>query len=105
LSIEGVDAIKEALQCAEDCSTRDIEISVTVDSAPHYRFTSITKQRAECIALMEKAFKKVEESIKKNGGHFEIKEQPSIIGKNQGIDFADKLKDIEEENDDYEFED
>lgn len=58
-SPEGIDAIKEALRAGEECSTREIEIRVTIVASPLYTLSATTKWKHECYQLMRDACKKI----------------------------------------------
>ena len=69
----GIEAIKKALQAAEDCSTEEVHISVRLVAPPLYVMTTTSTDKTGAIEIMEKAVERIGEVITAEGGELSVK--------------------------------
>jgi translation initiation factor 2 subunit 1 len=69
----GIDAIRAALQAAEDIQTEEIPIKVKLVAPPLYVLITNSTDKVGGIELLEQALVRIDESIKKAGGNLTVK--------------------------------
>lgn len=95
-SFEGVDVIKEALLTAKHhVNTDGWKLEFKMIAPPNYKCEVITHRKAEGEAKLKQALQIIKEVMKKKGGHFKQKSEPTIIGANKDEpDTADLLENM-----------
>ncbi|KAL8876188.1 MAG: hypothetical protein Q9192_008908, partial [Flavoplaca navasiana] len=73
---EGIDAIKNALRCAEAKNTPDTQVKVKLVSPPLYVLTSQCLEKSTGIKTLEEAIKEIEAHIRGNGGEYKTAMAP-----------------------------
>jgi translation initiation factor 2 subunit 1 len=96
-TFEGVEVIKEALLTAKHIVNVDgWKLEFKMIAPPYYKCEVVTHHKAEGEAKLKLALKIIKEVIKKRGGHFKQKSEPTIIGANSDepdtADLLEKLK-------------
>ena len=107
-SFEGVDVIKEALLTAKHAVNDETwKLEFKMIAPPNYKCEVITHSKVEGEAKLKEALKIIKDVMKKKGGHFKQKSEPTIIGANKEDADADNLiekyrnkNDDEEDGDD-----
>ncbi|KAF0296239.1 Eukaryotic translation initiation factor 2 subunit 1 [Amphibalanus amphitrite] len=89
---EGIDAVKEALRAGLACSTKDMQIKINLIAPPLYVMTTNTPEKQDGLKTLEAACDAIRESIKAQGGKFEIKMAPKIV---TDVDEADLQKQMD----------
>lgn len=69
----GIDAIRAALQAAEDIQTEEIPIKVKLVAPPLYVLITNSTDKTGGIELLEQALVRIDESIKQAGGNLTVK--------------------------------
>ncbi|OAQ68917.1 eukaryotic translation initiation factor 2 alpha subunit [Pochonia chlamydosporia 170] len=78
-SYEGIDGIIKALRAAQDKSTKAVEISAKVISAPHYVLSAVVFDKDEGIAVLQEAIECARESIVASKGNLKVKTEPKAV--------------------------
>ncbi|XP_053213076.1 eukaryotic translation initiation factor 2 subunit 1-like [Panonychus citri] len=105
---EGIDAVKVALRAGIACGSAEMPIKINLIAPPSYVVTTHTMEREIGLALLDKALTEIEESIKKAGGIFSIKQAPKVVTDLDDQELQKKLERLEQMNeevpgdDDYE---
>lgn len=89
---EGIDAVKEALRAGLACSSQDMQIKINLIAPPLYVMTTNTPEKQDGLKTLETACDAIRESIKAQGGKFDIKMAPKIV---TDVDEADLQKQME----------
>jgi translation initiation factor 2 subunit 1 len=76
---EGIDAVKDALRCAEAKNTPENQVKVKLVSPPLYVLTSQCLDKNTGIENLEAAIKEVETRIIANGGDLKVKMAPKAV--------------------------
>lgn len=95
---EGIDAVKQALREGMALSTEDMPIKINLIAPPVYVMTTTTMDRTEGLAALSTAIQKIEETIKKAGGAFNVKNPPKVVTETDEIELAKQLDRLEQEN-------
>lgn len=83
-SFEGVDVIKEALLTAKHAVNDEVwQLEFKMIAPPNYKCEVITHSKAEGETKLREALKIIKEVMKKKGGHFKQKSEPTVIGANK----------------------
>ncbi len=91
-SFEGVDVIKEALLTAKHAVNDETwKLEFKMIAPPNYKCEVITHSKVEGEAKLKEALKIIKDVMKKKGGHFKQKSEPTIIGANKEDADADNL--------------
>ena len=91
-SFEGVDVIKEALLTAKHAVNDETwTLEFKMIAPPNYKCEVITYSKAEGEAKLKEALKIIKDVMKKKGGHFKQKSEPTVIGANKDDTDADNL--------------
>lgn len=95
---EGIDAVKEALRCAEAKNTPETQVKVKLVSPPLYVLTSQTLDKNIGIQVLEEAIKDIEVNIKKAGGNCIVKMAPKAVTENDDAELQALMDKKEREN-------
>jgi translation initiation factor 2 subunit 1 len=111
---EGIDAVKNALRCAEAKNTPDNQVKVKLVSPPLYgtvwpnsiwtHLLTIAVLTSQCldktvgIACLEQAITDIKESITKAGGDCQVKMAPKAVTENDDAELAALMEKREREN-------
>jgi translation initiation factor 2 subunit 1 len=96
---DGIDAIKEALRCAEAKNTKETQIKVKLVSPPLYVLTSQCLDKSVGIATLEEAIKDIDANIKKNdGGGLSVKMAPKAVTESDDAELQALMAKREREN-------
>ena len=80
-SFEGVDVIKEALLTAIHASNvGEWKLDFKMVAPPNYKVEVVTHSRIEGEAKLKEALAIIKDVMKKRGGHFKQKSDPTLIG-------------------------
>ena len=93
---DGINVIKEALLTAKHVVNVDgWKIEFKMIAPPYYKCEVVTHKRAEGETKLKQALQIIKEVMKKKGGHFKQKSEPTIIGANKDEpDTADLLENM-----------
>jgi translation initiation factor 2 subunit 1 len=95
---DGIDAIKEALRCAEAKNTKETQVKVKLVSPPLYVLTSQCLDKTHGIATLEEAIKDIEKNIVKNDGKCIVKMAPKAVTENDDAELQALMAKREREN-------
>jgi translation initiation factor 2 subunit 1 len=95
---EGIDAVKNALRCAEAKNTPDNQVKVKLVSPPLYVLTSQCLDKNLGIQCLEQAITDIKESIAKAGGDCQVKMAPKAVTENDDAELAALMEKREREN-------
>ena len=95
---EGIDAVKNALRCAEARNTQDTQVKVKLVSPPLYVLTSQTLDKNIGINVLEEAIKDISAHIKNAGGNCVIKMAPKAVTENDDAELQALMDKKEREN-------
>lgn len=103
-SYKGIDAVKEALQAAEDMSTEQMQIKVKLVAAPLYVITTQALDKQQGIELLENAIAKIGEVIKKYEGVCNVTMAPKAVTATEDAELQALLesKELDEASDEEE---
>lgn len=102
---EGIDAVKRALKSGLELSKENLEIKINLIAPPLYVMTLQTQEKEDGLALMEAALERINESITKAGGTYEIKKKPTEVTDLDEAELAKKLEELEAQNQEIEGDD
>ncbi|KAL8687584.1 MAG: hypothetical protein Q9218_006288 [Villophora microphyllina] len=95
---EGIDAVKNALRCAEAKNTADTNVKVKLVSPPLYVLTSQCLEKQIGITTLEEAIKEIEGNIRANGGGCVTKMAPKAVTENDEVELQALMEKREREN-------
>ncbi|KAL9038692.1 MAG: hypothetical protein Q9180_002979 [Flavoplaca navasiana] len=95
---EGIDAIKNALRCAEAKNTPDTQVKVKLVSPPLYVLTSQCLEKSTGIKTLEEAIKEIEAHIRGNGGEYKTAMAPKAVTENDEAELQALMEKREREN-------
>ncbi|KAK4987505.1 hypothetical protein LTR28_001854 [Elasticomyces elasticus] len=95
---EGIDAVKDALRCAEAKNTPDTQVKVKLVSPPLYVLTSQTLDKSVGIKVLEDAIKEIRSSIDRAGGRCDVKMAPKAVTENDDAELQALMDKREREN-------
>ena len=95
---EGIDAIKNALRCAEKKSNDEAQVKVRLVSPPLYVLTSQTLDKGIGIKVLEDAIKDVDHNIRAAGGMCVIKMAPKAVTESDDAELQALMDKREREN-------
>lgn len=80
-NFDGVDVIREALLTAKHAVCDDVwKVEFKMIAPPNYKVEVMTHQRAEGEEKLKAALAIIKDVMKKKGGHFKQKSEPTVIG-------------------------
>ena len=94
-SFDGVDVIREALLTAKhQVNDNDWKLEFKMIAAPNYQVEVQTHAKAEGEAKLKEALAIIKSVMKKKGGHFKQRSEPTVVNAKQGddTDVADLLE-------------
>ncbi|PWO00331.1 putative SUI2-translation initiation factor eIF-2 alpha chain [Tilletiopsis washingtonensis] len=94
----GIDAIRAALQAAEDIQTEEIPIKVKLVAPPLYVLITNSTDKVGGIELLEQALVRIDESIKKAGGNLTVKMKPKAVSESEDQELEQLMARVEKEN-------
>lgn len=95
---EGIDAVKEALRCAEARNTADTQVKVKLVSPPLYVLTSQTLDKNIGINVLEEAIREISANIKNANGNCIVKMAPKAVTENDDAELQALMDKKEREN-------
>ncbi|KAJ0397954.1 hypothetical protein ATCC90586_002017 [Pythium insidiosum] len=95
---EGIDAIRSALQAAQDCGTEEVPVKVKLIAPPMYVMTTNTLDKQKGIAMLQEAIEVVREHIKAKNGNLVVKMEPKVVSVNDEKEFQQMIEKLENEN-------
>lgn len=95
---EGIDAVKNALRCAEARNTQDTQVKVKLVSPPLYVLTSQTLDKNVGIQVLEEAINDITANIRKAGGNCTVKMAPKAVTENDDAELQALMDKKEREN-------
>ncbi|ORZ22274.1 eukaryotic translation initiation factor 2 alpha subunit-domain-containing protein [Absidia repens] len=97
--MDGVLAIKAALEAGESQSTEDVPIKVTYLAAPLYVVTADALEKSVGFTVMEKAINSIKESLESHKwARFKVEKEAKLVSETDDKDFAALLAQAEKEN-------
>ena len=95
-SFEGVDVIKEALLTAKHAiNVGEWKLDFKMVAPPNYKVEVVTHSRIEGEAKLKEALAIIKDVMKKRGGHFKQKSDPTLIGQSSNEpDVADLIENM-----------
>ncbi|PVH97378.1 eukaryotic translation initiation factor 2 subunit alpha [Periconia macrospinosa] len=95
---EGIDAVKEALRCAEAKNTPDNQVKVKLVSPPLYVLTSQCLDKNVGIETLDQAILDIKATIEKAGGHLKVVAAPRATTDNDDAELAALMEKSQREN-------
>lgn len=95
---DGIDAVKEALRCAEAKNTKDTMVKVKLVSPPLYVLTSQCLDKNTGIATLEDAIKEIDRNITVAGGNCVVRMAPKAVTENDDAELQALMDKREREN-------
>lgn len=95
---DGIDAVKDALRCAEEKNTPDTQIKVKLVSPPLYVLTCQTLDKNLGIKLLEEAIQSIETKIKAASGGLVVKMAPKAVTEHDDAKLQELMDKREREN-------
>lgn len=95
---DGIDAVKDALRCAEEKNTQDTQIKVKLVSPPLYVLTCQTLDKNLGIKLLEEAIQSIETKIKAASGGLVVKMAPKAVTEHDDAKLQELMDKREREN-------
>ncbi|KAK5118694.1 hypothetical protein LTR85_007900 [Meristemomyces frigidus] len=95
---EGIDAVKNALRCAEAKTTEETQVKVKLVSPPLYVLTCQTLDKHAGITTLEGAIKEIESNIRAAGGSCVVKMAPKAVTENDDAELQALMDKREREN-------
>jgi translation initiation factor 2 subunit 1 len=74
----GIDGIKHALECGEQCGTDDIPVKIMLISAPLYTVTAKCDDKENGLKLLADSIQSIQKCIESHGGNMTVKEAPRV---------------------------
>ena len=97
-SYKGIDAVKEALQCAKKFSLERHPVTVSLIAPPQYTIQTTALEKNEGIERTKQAVEAVRECIVANGGNLVIKMEPKATTSRDDERLEELLQKMEAEN-------
>lgn len=95
---EGVDAIREALQCGIDLGTTDMPMRIKLIAPPRYTIDTMTLDKEAGKTLMEQAIEAITARITEKGGKLEVKMAPKAVSQREESELAAMMERLALEN-------
>lgn len=95
---EGIDAVKDALRAGIACSTEDMPIKINLIAPPLYVMTTTTMEKTEGLKALEDAIGKIEETLKKYDGIFNVHTAPKVVTDLDEAELAKQLDKLQQDN-------
>jgi translation initiation factor 2 subunit 1 len=95
---DGIDAVKDALRCAEAKNTQETQVKVKFVSPPLYVLTSQCLDKNVGIQTLESAIKEIDENITKAGGSCVVRMAPKAVTENDDAELQALMEKREREN-------
>lgn len=95
---DGIDAVKDALRCAESKNTTETQVKVKLVSPPLYVLTSQCLDKNTGIQVLEDAIEEINKNIKQVGGNCTIKMAPKAVTENDDAELQALMEKREREN-------
>lgn len=95
---EGIEAIRKALNAAQEVGTDDIPIKVKLISPPMYVMTTNTLDRQKGIQLLQEAIETAKSSILESKGSLAVKMEPKVVSVHEEKEFQQMIEKLENEN-------
>jgi len=95
---DGIDAVKDALRCAERKNTPDTQVKVKLVSPPLYVLTSQCLDKAVGLSTLEDAIGDIAASISAAGGNCVVKMAPKAVTENDDAELQALMDQKDKEN-------
>ncbi len=95
---DGIDAVKDALRCAEAKNTAESRVKVKLVSPPLYVLTSQCLEKNTGLSTLENAIKEIDQNIVKAGGNCVIRMAPKAVTENDDAELQALMDKREREN-------
>jgi len=95
---EGIDAVKTALRAGMALSDENQQLKISLIAPPQYVLTTQSLDKESGIQLLQKAMGVIEESIKNQGGGFNVIQAPKLVTETDEQELAKRLDRLREEN-------
>ncbi|KAE8900350.1 Eukaryotic translation initiation factor 2 subunit alpha [Phytophthora fragariae] len=95
---EGIEAIRSALQAAQDIGTEDVPVKVKLIAPPMYVMTTSTLDKQKGIQKLQEAIEAVREHITAKKGTMSVKMEPKVVSVNEEKEFLQMIEKLENEN-------
>merc|ERR1719498_607152 len=97
---EGIDAIKESLMKGIAVGTEKSPISIKLIAPPMYVMTTMTLEKDDGIALLERAVEVVRTAIEEKNGKMEVKMAPKAVSQREEQDLVAMMNKLLAEQED-----
>ncbi|EGZ07670.1 hypothetical protein PHYSODRAFT_356047 [Phytophthora sojae] len=95
---EGIEAIRSALQAAQNIGTDDVPVKVKLIAPPMYVMTTSTLDKQKGIQKLQEAIEAVREHITAKKGTMSVKMEPKVVSVNEEKEFLQMIEKLENEN-------
>ncbi|CEG48855.1 translation initiation factor eif2 alpha subunit [Plasmopara halstedii] len=95
---EGIEAIRSALQAAQNVSTEDVPVKVKLIAPPMYVMTTSTLDKQKGIQKLQEAIEAVRENITAKKGTMSVKMEPKVVSVNEEREFLQMIEKLENES-------
>ncbi|RLN02351.1 hypothetical protein BBJ28_00004967 [Nothophytophthora sp. Chile5] len=95
---EGIEAIRAALQAAQDVGTEEVPVKVKLIAPPMYVMTTSTLDKQKGIQKLQEAIEAVRELITTKKGTMSVKMEPKVVSVNEEKEFLQMIEKLESEN-------
>ncbi|KAF4319738.1 hypothetical protein BBO99_00006148 [Phytophthora kernoviae] len=95
---EGIEAIRSALQAAQNVGTEDVPVKVKLIAPPMYVMTTSTLDKQKGIQKLQEAIEAVREHITAKKGTMSVKMEPKVVSVNEEKEFLQMIEKLENEN-------
>lgn len=95
---DGIDAVKDALRCAEAKNTPETQVKVKLVSPPLYVLTSQCLDKTTGIATLEDAIRDISGSISRAGGSCVVRMAPKAVTESDDAELQALMEKREREN-------
>lgn len=95
---EGIEAIRSALQAAQDLGTEDVPVKVKLIAPPMYVMTTSTLDKQKGIQKLQEAIEAVREHITAKKGTMSVKMEPKVVSVNEEREFLQMIEKLENES-------
>ncbi|KAL3669172.1 hypothetical protein V7S43_005556 [Phytophthora oleae] len=95
---EGIEAIRSALQAAQNVGTEDVPVKVKLIAPPMYVMTTSTLDKQKGIQKLQEAIEAVREHITAKKGTMSVKMEPKVVSVNEEKEFLQMIEKLENES-------
>jgi len=97
-SSDGIECIKDAMRAAENVSTDECKVKVSLIASPLYVVTTQTLDKESGMAIIEEAIQEAMVCIKMRKGKLVLKEAPRVVSERDDRLLAESLNGIDKDS-------